>query len=116
MRRALVTGASSETGLAVIRALLADGWDVVGTSRNPPGLSEEWPRFRWHCMDLTDDRYSYGLGNMVGNRVIDLVVHCAPAHLKPVVVHEIKRFVRAGAIYDGCAYLSTRTETAPCPA
>lgn len=110
MRRALVTGASSETGQAVIRALLADGWEVIGTSRSQPAPFNMGTggSFRWHCMDLSDERYTYGLGNMVGNRMIDLIVHCAPASLKPVVVHEIRRFVRGGAIFDGGAYLSLR--------
>lgn len=108
MRRALVTGASSDVGKAVIRALLDDGFEVVGTSRTPPGLSHEWPRFRWHCLDLSDERYSYGLGNMVGNRMIDLVVHCAPASLKSVVVHEIRRFVRTGRILDSHEFFSLK--------
>lgn len=114
MRRALVTGASSETGQAVIRALLDDGWQVVGTSRSQPPITHE--RFRWHCMDLSDERYSYGLGNMVENRMIDLVVHCAPSCLKPVVVHEIRRFVIGGAIYSGEAYLALRAEGVHAPA
>ena len=36
-RRALVTGASSGIGLAIVRALLNAGFEVTGISRRTPG-------------------------------------------------------------------------------
>jgi NAD(P)-dependent dehydrogenase (short-subunit alcohol dehydrogenase family) len=38
-RHALVTGASSGIGLAIVRRLLDDGWRVTGVSRRVPALS-----------------------------------------------------------------------------
>jgi short-subunit dehydrogenase len=39
--RALVTGASGGLGKAIVRALLDDGYTVIGTSRNPRAISPE---------------------------------------------------------------------------
>jgi NAD(P)-dependent dehydrogenase (short-subunit alcohol dehydrogenase family) len=36
--RALVTGASSGIGLAIVKRILDDGWDVVGASRRPAAI------------------------------------------------------------------------------
>ena len=36
MKQAIVTGASSGIGAAVVRQLLEDGWQVVGMSRSLP--------------------------------------------------------------------------------
>ncbi len=47
MKRAMVTGASSGIGAAVVRQLLADGWQVIGMSRSLPPFSQ--PNFR-HLM------------------------------------------------------------------
>lgn len=117
MKRALVTGASSGIGRDVIRALLADGWEVVGISRSEPGMAAEWPRFRWHCMDLSDSRYTYGLVNAIESRPIDLLVHCSlPCLLAPVLEH-VAPYVPASAVFtNGSAYLATRGQEASCQA
>lgn len=114
MRRCLVTGASSETGQTVIRALLDDGWEVVGTSRTPPGLGHEWPRFRWHCMDLADDRFIYGLRNAIAPHPLDMLVHCAPEYLLTPVVEQIGHEILGGTVYSGPAYLATRGRAVAC--
>ncbi|MCV5979534.1 SDR family NAD(P)-dependent oxidoreductase, partial [Escherichia coli] len=44
MKRAMVTGASSGIGAAVVRQLLADSWQVIGMSRSLPPFSQ--PNFR----------------------------------------------------------------------
>lgn len=53
MRRALVTGASAGLGLALVRALLADGWHIMGVDRDAAvdGLTPEYDHRR--C-DLSD--------------------------------------------------------------
>jgi 3-oxoacyl-[acyl-carrier protein] reductase len=50
---AAVTGTSSGIGLAVARALLAQGWQVLGLDRAAPVLDAAG--FRHHGVDLTDD-------------------------------------------------------------
>lgn len=52
MSRALVTGCSSGIGLAITEALLAQGWQVTGLSRNAPAL--EHPAFTHIPADLSD--------------------------------------------------------------
>lgn len=106
--RALVTGASSTVGQQVIELLLAEGWDVVGTSRRQPELPPH-ERFRWHCLDLADDRYTYGLANAVRQQPIDLLVHCAPAHLLTPVMEHVGRYLGPGPMIRGAAYLAMRS-------
>ncbi|MBX7449306.1 SDR family oxidoreductase [Mycolicibacterium sp. 3033] len=50
--RAVVSGASSGIGAAVVTRLLDDGWDVVGLSRRPQEGSH--PRLTWLPTDLAD--------------------------------------------------------------
>lgn len=114
-RRALVTGASSGIGQEVIRSLLADGWEVICTSRSQPPIPAQ-DRYHWHCMDLSDRRYTYALANMIHHRPIDLLVHCSLPCLLPVVTEEIGAFVTGGAIFSGPAFLATRGQEAACPA
>ena len=45
MPRALVLGGTGQVGVAVARRLLAAGWDVDLTGRNPPRLEVEGARF-----------------------------------------------------------------------
>ena len=51
MKRAMVTGASSGIGAAVVRQLLADGWQVIGMSRSLPPFSQ--PNFRHLSVDVS---------------------------------------------------------------
>lgn len=70
---AVVTGASSGIGRAIVRLLLREGWRVIGISRRDPGIDDG--RFRWLEADLED---LDGLGRRlqeVGE--VDAVVHAA---------------------------------------
>ncbi|MDN5758504.1 MAG: SDR family NAD(P)-dependent oxidoreductase [Tomitella sp.] len=55
-RTALVTGASSGIGLAAARALLAEGYSVFGTSRDPENIPDEKhvPGVQYLPLDLAD--------------------------------------------------------------
>lgn len=57
MRTALVTGASSGIGLAVARALVARGYRVFGTSRNPDAIAtaSRLEGVDYLALDLTDE-------------------------------------------------------------
>ncbi len=52
MSRALVTGCSSGIGLAITKALLAQGWHVTGISRSAPTLDHAC--FAHLAADLSD--------------------------------------------------------------
>lgn len=54
MKQALVTGASSGIGAAIVGQLLAEGWQVLGLSRSAPPFSHE--AFRHLAVDLSDRR------------------------------------------------------------
>lgn len=98
MRLALVTGVSSGTGKRLVEVLVQSGWEVVGVSRSEPGLGRVWPQFRWHCMDLSDPRYTYGLDNAIGQRALDLLAHCAPEGLLAGVLEEVGHRVVGGVL------------------
>lgn len=52
MKQALVTGASSGIGAAIVDTLLAQGWQVTGLSRSR--IERDSPHFRSLCVDLFD--------------------------------------------------------------
>lgn len=54
-RTALVTGASTGIGAAVAEALVARGYHVLGTSRDPDSLSRPVPGVTYLPLDLADE-------------------------------------------------------------
>ncbi|UFH48641.1 SDR family NAD(P)-dependent oxidoreductase [Pseudomonas sp. KNUC1026] len=72
-RTALVTGASSGIGLAIVERLLADGWAVMGLSRQRPAL--EHPSFSWRAVDLSDREATEAALGEIGP--LHAVVHAA---------------------------------------
>ncbi len=72
-KTAVVTGASSGIGAAVVHRLLAGGWHVTGMSRRAPEFAD--PGFTWVEADLADfpriDEQATSLG------AVDAVVHAA---------------------------------------
>ncbi|MFD1811182.1 SDR family oxidoreductase [Rhodococcus gannanensis] len=74
-RTALVTGASSGIGEAVARALVARGWKVYGTSRNPDAVARPIPGVEYLALDLTDDASIVACAKAAGD--VDVLVNNA---------------------------------------
>jgi 3-oxoacyl-[acyl-carrier protein] reductase len=71
-RHALVTGASSGIGAAIVARLLAEGWQVTGVSRG--GGQVAHPRYRHLALDLSDlDAIAPALGDLS----VTALVHAA---------------------------------------
>jgi NAD(P)-dependent dehydrogenase (short-subunit alcohol dehydrogenase family) len=73
VKSAVVTGASSGIGAAIVRRLLFDGWHVTGMSRRDPQLDDA--RFSWTPMDLGDFDTLRSRASEIG--AVDAVVHAA---------------------------------------
>jgi NAD(P)-dependent dehydrogenase (short-subunit alcohol dehydrogenase family) len=71
--RALVTGASSGIGAAIVGQLVADGWQVTGFSRTAPAVHHE--RFDHVAVDLAD-RAALAAA-LAGLDEVDALVHAA---------------------------------------
>lgn len=94
-RKVLVTGATSQVGLCVIRRLLMSGAGVVGLSRGK-AIPFQHERLYWLQADLADP--SFRLPDIA----LDMAVHCAPLwHLPPVMnqlaATGVKRIVAFGS-------------------
>ncbi len=91
----LVTGATSQVGLCVVKRLLASGAAVLAISRGPI-IAFHHEQLRWIIGDLTaDDLHLEGY-------LVDAVVHCAPLwHLPPIIDllidAEVKRIIAFGS-------------------
>ena len=78
-RRALVSGASSGIGRATVRAVVADGWDVVATARRSDRLETlaEETGCEVFTADLTRDEDVAALAEFAGSAGLDAVVNVA---------------------------------------
>lgn len=91
----LVTGATSQVGLCVVKRLLAAGAAVLAISRGPI-IAFQHEQLRWIIGDLTaEDLHLEGY-------LVDAVVHCAPLwHLPPIIDllldAEVKRIIAFGS-------------------
>ena len=78
-KHAVVTGASSGIGFAVVARLLDEGWRVTGISRRPPPPTAEGvanTRFTWLPVDLNDlDALSLAL--VAVDHDVDAIIHAA---------------------------------------
>ncbi len=71
-RHAVVTGASSGIGAAIVARLLAEGWRVTGISRSDPGRAE--PAYAHLAVDLLDRP---ALARSLDGLAPDALVHAA---------------------------------------
>jgi len=69
---AIVTGAGSGIGAAIVARLLREGWRVTGLSRSDPGLAD--PRYAHRAVDLLD---AEGLAAAVADLRPYALVHAA---------------------------------------
>lgn len=91
----LVTGATSQVGLCVLRRLLASGAAVLAISRGD-AIPFAHERLRWIKGDLTDANLH------LDGYLLDIMVHCAPLwHLPPTLEllaeAEVKRIIAIGS-------------------
>lgn len=91
----LVTGATSQVGVFVIKHLLATGAAVLAISRDRP-LPFEHTGLRWLQLDITDEHMS------LGGFMADVAIHCAPQWYLPTLMpvlaaSEVKRVVVIGS-------------------
>lgn len=74
-RVALVTGASSGIGKATAAALVARGYTVIGTSRDPQRVTDPVPGVEWVPLDLGSPASVEALGDRL--RQVDVLVNNA---------------------------------------
>ncbi len=75
----LITGANRGIGLEMAKQYATDGWDVIGTARNPEKAQElnEIGNARTMQLDAADDASVESFTSELGDRPIDLYVHNA---------------------------------------
>ena len=107
-RRALVTGAAGFVGQWLCRALLADGWEVVGAgiSAQPvDGILTASERRAVHWM-LADIRNQADVARIIGHAPTDAIFHLAgvsfipDAQGDPVLAHEINVLGAARLLHE----------------
>lgn len=91
----LVTGATSQVGLCVVRRLISAGAAVLAISRGN-AIPFDHGQLRWIKGDLTDEKLH------LQGYLVDMVVHCAPLwHLPPTIDlladAEVKRLIAFGS-------------------
>ncbi|MEQ1790137.1 MAG: NAD-dependent epimerase/dehydratase family protein, partial [Rickettsiales bacterium] len=79
----LVTGASSQIGLCVVRRLIASGAAVIAINRVDE-IPYRHAHLRWIKGDLTDPKLH------LDGYCVDAVVHCAPLWILPPLVEMLK--------------------------
>lgn len=79
MSTLLITGANRGLGLALTRAYLGNGWDVVTLSRNNSSELDALagPRLARHFLDLTNDAALAEVAKQLSDRTIDLLINNA---------------------------------------
>jgi GT2 family glycosyltransferase/nucleoside-diphosphate-sugar epimerase len=91
----LVTGATGQVGLCVMKRLIASGAAVLALSRNDP-IPFRHEHLRWIKGDIADRSFN------LQDYIVDAVVHCAPLwHLPPIIDMladaEVKRIIAFGS-------------------
>jgi len=76
-KRALVTGASSGIGYAIVKKLLELGYEVVGISRTITNEHINHNNFQALQVDLSDEKALKQLSLKLKNEEYSVVVHCA---------------------------------------
>jgi NAD(P)-dependent dehydrogenase (short-subunit alcohol dehydrogenase family) len=92
-RTAIVTGASSGIGFAIVEAFLARGYNVIGNARGRQGLEAaaarfpSWSKFSYVAGDIADPAVARALFDHAIERfgAIDILVNCAGVFIaKPI--------------------------------
>ncbi|GAB7071327.1 SDR family oxidoreductase [Mycobacterium hodleri] len=99
-RTAVVTGASSGIGAAVVTRLLTEGWHVIGMSRRAAHFDHD--RFTWLEVDLDDFARLGAQARELG--AVDAVVHAAGVqHSAPLGDLDSERGLQMWRVHVGAA-------------